>query len=98
MFQQLQINHNQDICKKKSIKTLRHQHVRETEARELLQAYESQLTEEDKYLISFVATYREHLKYRLSWLLGVRPAPKGLRMTSALPNLFLKTRILFGRV
>lgn len=84
--------------KQKSIKTLRHQHVRETEARELLQAYGPQLSEEDRFLISFVATYRQHLKYRLSWLLGIRPAPKGLRMTSMIPNLFLKTRVLFGRV
>jgi hypothetical protein len=84
--------------KMKSFKTLKTQHFREIEAQELLKAYDTLLSVDDRKLISFVATYRQHWWLRLSWLLGLPHAPKGIRMTRATDQFFLMIRILIGKV
>lgn len=82
----------------RSLKTLWSQHFRETEAKELLNAYGDHLSDTDKNLITFVASFRQKPQYRIAWLIGIKPAPKGLRMTHTVDNLFLKARILLGVV
>lgn len=84
--------------KLKSIKTIGNQHFREVEAQNLLKAYKAILTPHDKKLIEIVATYRQHLRYRLGWFIGLSSSTKGLRMTHPVDNFFLKIRILIGRV
>lgn len=82
----------------RSFKTLWSQHFRETEARELLNAYSDHLSDADKKVITFVATFRQKPQFRIAWLLGTKPTPKGLRMTHTIDNMFLKARILLGVV
>lgn len=84
--------------KMKSLRTLSNQHFREIEAQELLNAYRKRLSSTDLQLITFVAEYRQHIWHRLCWFLNVRPAPKGLSMSHAVDNFFLKIRILLGKV
>lgn len=84
--------------KMKSVKTLRNQHFREIEARELLKAYGSLLSKEDYTLINIVATYRHRPLYRLGWFFNLLPAAKNIKMTRFIDNFFLKLRILIGKV
>jgi rhamnosyltransferase len=82
----------------KSFKTLGRQHFREEEAKELLQAYGSLLSAEDRHLLTILATYRHCLRYRIGWLFGILPEAKGMRMSNFKDNFFLKIRILIGKV
>ena len=84
--------------KMKSVKTLRRQHFREIEARELLKAYGHLLSKEDCALIDVVATYRNRPLYRLGWFFNLLPVARNIKMTRFIDNFFLKLRILIGKV
>lgn len=84
--------------KMKSVKTLRHQHFREMEARELLKAYGRLLSKEDYALINAVATYRNRPLCRLGWFFNLLPVARNIKMTRFTDNFFLKLRILIGKV
>lgn len=75
----------------RSISSLRKQHYREEEAKQLLCIYNSSLSEKDRNIIKLIAHYKEKLLYKLILFLS----PK-YKMQNLSDTVWLKIRILIG--
>ncbi len=75
----------------KSFKTYERRHFREINAKNLLSAYQSLLSDADYQLISIVADYRNSFSNRLRLLRN-----KEINMGSRFSDIYIKLRVLFG--
>ena len=87
-----------DILKAKinSIKTLANQHFREKQAKQLISVYGDILAKEDLELIKSLADYNQDFSSRVEFLFNSEILD--IKMSSVIKNIFLKIRIILGKV
>ena len=76
----------------KSLEHISEQHIKEEEAKELLNTYDGLLTKEQFDIIKSVADYKKNIVNRFFLLVGCR----GIKMTGTFDNIKMKIRILLG--
>lgn len=87
----------------RSLKTLKKQHYREHEAKELLRVYSDLLSLADRELVSFLALYKENFLNRISFFFApVNPfcnlEKRQYKMISWMDDFWFRCRILLGAV